>query len=171
MKNNIILLGMMGAGKSTVGKLLGDSLSNFTLIDLDEYIESKENMKISEIFEKFGESHFRALETNAIRALSNNENQIIALGGGAFENEANRSLLTKNGITIYLKASSSELFNRIKLQTHRPLLKTGFSENEVKQILKKRERNYNTAKIIVDTDSKPLYNIVDEILERIKNVF
>lgn len=167
-KNNIILVGMMGAGKTFIGKALHTNFPTMDLIDLDEYIETKQHMKISEIFENFGEPYFRDLETSAINELIQNDNQIISLGGGAFEKKENREILNKNGYTIYLKANAKTLFERIKNETHRPLLKQGFGVEKIKEILEKRESNYQKALIIIDTCQKSKYNIIEEVKKRIE---
>lgn len=167
MKNNIILLGMMGAGKTLIGKKLKETLPELDLIDVDEYIENKAKMKISDIFAKYSEKHFRDLETEAIKELCESDNQIISLGGGAFEREENREILNKNGKTIYLRATAQSLFDRIKTETHRPLLQQGFGVEKVSEILSKRAHNYEKASIIIDTDGKTPYNIIDEIQKRI----
>ena len=166
MKDNIILIGMMGAGKTTVGEELAKVLTDFKLVDLDFEIEKSENMKISDIFANFGEQHFRNIETKFAESFCKNEKQIISTGGGIFENENNRKILLKNGMVFYLKASAEILYNRIKNQTHRPLLKQGFGIDNIKKILEKREENYAKAHIIVDTENKPLYNIVKEIISK-----
>ena len=167
MKNNIILVGMMGAGKTLIGKSLKDFLTDFNFIDIDEYIELSQNLKISQIFEQFGETYFRDLETETIKSLTNKDNTIISIGGGAFEKEKNRILLNKLGYTIYLKTSAKTLFNRIKDESHRPLLKQGFNEDSIATILNKREPNYKQALITIDTTNKTPYNIMEEILKRI----
>ena len=169
MKNNIILVGMMGAGKTYIGKALKEKLSSMTFIDVDEYIEKKQNMKISNIFEQFGESYFRNLETQSINEITLQDNQIISLGGGAFEREENRNILNDNGYTIYLKASAKTLFNRIKNETHRPLLQQGFGVERIEQILNQREHNYLKALITVETENKTKADITDEILQRVNN--
>lgn len=167
-KNNIILVGMMGAGKTYIGKALKEKYPNMDFIDTDEFIENTQNMKISEIFEKFGEAYFRDLETKVISSLMQKENQIISLGGGVFEREENRTILNKNGYTIYLKADAQTLFNRIKDETHRPLLKQGFGVEKVSEILNKREHNYQKALIIIDTRQKSKYNIIEEAIKRVE---
>jgi len=169
MKNNIILVGMMGAGKTFVGKRLKEVFTKMDLIDIDEYIEQSQNMKISEIFEKFGEVHFRNLETDVIKEISNNNNQIISLGGGAFEREENRKILNKNGFTVYLKAPAQVLFDRIKHETHRPLLQQGFGVERVEQILNIREDNYSKALIVIETQNKNSELIIREILKGIQD--
>ncbi len=168
MKNNIILAGMMGAGKTYIGKALKEKYPVFDLTDVDKYIEETQNMTISKIFEQFGEPYFRDLETDAIKNLVQKENQIISLGGGAFEREENRNILNQNGYTIYLKASAKVLFERIKNETHRPLLKHGFGAEKIEEILNKREPNYQKALIIIDTCEKSKYNIIEEVMKRIE---
>lgn len=167
MKNNIILVGMMGAGKTFIGKALKDYYPQMKLVDLDEFIENKQQIKISEIFKTKGEAFFRDLETNYIKTLCESENQIISLGGGAFEREENRKILNENGYTVYLKAPADVLFERIKNETHRPLLQQGFGVEKVEEILSKREKNYEKALIVVDTSEKSSYNIISEIMKRI----
>lgn len=164
-QNNIILVGMMGAGKTTIGKELLNVLKDYTLIDMDSEIENREKMKISEIFKKYGEKHFRELETNLLKELSKNQNQIISTGGGVFEKEENRNILKETGTVFYLKASAEKLFDRIKSQTHRPLLQQGFGIQKVKSILDNREANYSKADIIIDTENMLPQNIVKRIVE------
>ena len=159
----------MGAGKTFTGKNLKQKLPNMSLIDVDDFIEQSQNMKISQIFENYGEFYFRELEEKAIENIVQNENQIISLGGGAFESSKNREILNKNGYTIYLKASAKVLFDRIKHETHRPLLKQGFGVERVEQILKMRERNYSKALFILNTEDKTSDEIVSEILKRIED--
>lgn len=167
MKNNIILVGMMGAGKTYIGKALKTIHPDMNLIDTDEYIEKSNKIKISEIFEQYGENYFRDLETSVIKKITKNDNQIISLGGGAFEREINRELLNNNGYTIYLKTSANELYERIKNETHRPLLKQGFGVEKIEEILVKRENNYKQALITIDTTEKSQYNIIEEVMKRI----
>ena len=93
MKNNIILVGMMGAGKTFIGKALKETYPDRNFVDVDEYIENMKNMKIYEIFKNFGEEYFRNLETESLKDLTEKSNQIISVGGGAFEREENRSVL------------------------------------------------------------------------------
>ncbi len=165
MRKNIILIGMMGCGKSTIGLNLSKELTDYKFIDIDEEIEKSTQKKISEIFLRHGEPFFRMIESEKIRHFCNlNENLIISMGGGAFESEENRKIMLDNGLVIYLKASPSEIFNRIKNETHRPLLKKNFSVEKIKSIIELREKNYLKAKITIDTDGKTPYNVVQEIL-------
>lgn len=162
---NIILIGMMGSGKTTIGAELAKELPEYKYIDIDEEIEKSTQKKISDIFLQHGEPFFRMLETEKIKHFCKNDSQIISAGGGAFENEENRKLMLQSGKVIYLKATPEEIFNRIKTQTHRPLLKKNFSVEKISSIIKLRKKNYEKAHITIDTTNKTPYNIVQEILE------
>lgn len=161
---NIVLIGMMGCGKTTVAKELAKQLTDFKYIDIDEEIEKSTQKKISEIFLRHGEPFFRMLETDKIKLICKNDNQIISAGGGAYEREENREILSKNNLVIYLKTSPDEIYTRIKNETHRPLLKKNFSVEKITEIIKNREPNYSKAHKIIDTDSKTPYNIAQEII-------
>lgn len=164
MKNNIILIGMMGCGKTTVSKELSTFLYDYSLVDIDNEIEKITNRKISEIFLKFGEKHFRLLEEDKIKQVCKNSNQIISTGGGAFENPDNRDILLKSGKVIYLQASAEEIFARIKTGAQRPLLRKNFSVERIAEILKAREINYKKAPIKINTNGKTPNIVVKEIL-------
>lgn len=161
---NIVLIGMMGCGKTTVAKELSKLLTNYKYVDIDEEIEKSTQKKISEIFLRHGEQFFRMLETEKIKHFCKNDNQIISAGGGAFEREENRLNLSKNGMVIYLKTSPEEIYTRIKSETHRPLLNKNFSVEKITEIIKLREPNYSKAHKIIDTNSKTPYNIAKEII-------
>lgn len=163
-KNNIILIGMMGAGKTTIAKELVNNLYGYKLVDIDLEIEKSTNKKISEIFLRFGEKHFRLLESDKIKQVCKGSNLIISLGGGGFENPDNRDILLNCGKVFYLMASPEEIFNRIKSQTHRPLLNKNFSVERIEQLIKAREINYKKAHVKIDTNGKKPYDIVKEIL-------
>ena len=164
MKANIILIGMMGCGKSTVGVELSKALAEYKYVDIDAEIEKSTQKKISEIFLKHGEPFFRMLESEKIRKFCKEKNYIISAGGGAFENEENRKLMLKCANVIYLKASPEEIYTRIKTETHRPLLKKNFSIEKIANIIEMRKKNYEKANFIIDTDGKTPYDIVKEII-------
>ena len=113
MKKNITLIGMMGSGKTTTAKELSKILPEFKLVDIDDEIEKSSGKKISEIFLKYGEAHFRELETNKIKQFIQNDLQIISAGGGAFENPDNRRRLLENSFVFFLKASPQTIYDRI----------------------------------------------------------
>ncbi len=163
MKKNITLIGMMGSGKTTTAKELSKILPEFKLVDIDDEIEKSSGKKISEIFLKYGEAHFRELETNKIKQFIQNDLQIISAGGGAFENPDNRRRLLENSFVFFLKASPQTIYDRIKAESHRPLLKKNFSVEKIANILSLREKNYQKANYTIETDKKTPQDIAKEI--------
>ncbi len=123
MKKNIVLIGMSGAGKTSVGKALSYKLK-MPFLDMDDFIEEKQNMSISEIFEKFGEEYFRNLETEAAKYLSENyKNTIISTGGGAVLKVLNMEYLKAVGVVIYINRSVEKIISTLNAEK-RPLLKS-----------------------------------------------
>ena len=166
---NIVLIGMMGAGKTYIGGKLSKLLAHFSYLDTDTEIEKAEGMTIPEIFEQQGEKYFRSIEAKTIKGLSKHKNQIISLGGGAFENPANIKALKQNSLVFYLKAPAKELFKRIEHETHRPLLNENFSQKTIESLLIKREKNYYKADFIIDTYQKQAYTILNDIISEYEN--
>lgn len=152
MENNIVLVGLMGSGKSTVGKALAEVLDR-KFIDIDEEIVKQENMSINDIFAQKSETYFRELETQVITKFCNCKNTVISLGGGAFEKGVNREILLKNAIVFYLYADANLLYERIKSDTSRPLLKCDDPKGKLKELLEKREPNYLKAHHKIDTSN------------------
>lgn len=169
-RKNLILIGMMGAGKSTVGHLLDEKLQDFQYLDIDKEIEKLAQKHIPEIFEQHGEARFRQLEHEMIEKYSNYHNQVISTGGGVVENIENIELLKKNGVIFYLSASAKELYERVKKTSHRPLLQKENPERILKELVKKREPFYKMADFEINTEKKDLVQIVDEILEKYEQV-
>ena len=133
MINNIILVGMPASGKTTIAKLLGNILQDYTVIDTDSVIEKTQGLMISEIFKKYSEDYFRKLEYDTIKLVCNGTKKIISIGGGAFENPDSRMTLLKFGKVFYLKSDLDVLYYRISEDNTRPLL-----ENEnPKKVLEK----------------------------------
>ena len=161
----IILTGMMGAGKTTVAKVLAEKL-NIKSIDIDTLIEQNEGEKISEIFSNKGEKYFREIEQCTINKIftPTPENLVISLGGGALENSKTREFLLNNSTVIYLKTSPEIIYERIKNNTSRPLLCGNMSVEKITEILEKREANYQSATITIITDNKTPEKIADEII-------
>ena len=150
-KNNIILTGMPGSGKSYIGLKLSEVLSGFTLFDTDGIIEKTQGMKISEIFSKYSEDYFRKLEYDTIKMLCTGDKKIISTGGGAFENPDTRNTLLNFGTVYYLKSDIDVLYYRIAKENTRPLLNKENPKAELENILKRREQNYLKADYVVST--------------------
>lgn len=164
MSANIVLTGLMGAGKSTVGKMLSKLLKNYTFVDVDDAIVDLEEMSIPDIFAQKGEAYFRELENKVISELSEEENLIIALGGGAFEDETNRENLMESGEVFYLKSSVERLLSRIKDDNSRPLLQCDNLRGKLEELLEKREQNYLKADYVIETDSLSISEIAGKII-------
>ncbi len=167
MKKLIVLIGMMGCGKTTVGKLLAKK-AGYDFVDTDLEIEKSENMSIPNIFNEHGEQYFRKIEKNKILEFINGKNLVLSLGGGAFEDEETRKILKKNGTVIYLKATPECLFERIKTAIHRPLLHKNFSVETIGFILKKRVNNYEKAHHTVDTCGKTPDEVCEKLMRFVK---
>lgn len=159
----IVLIGMMGSGKTTIGKLLGEKLT-LRNIDIDVIIEQNEKRTVSEIFQNEGEKYFRNIERETIEKNFTNKDLIISLGGGAFEDQLTQELLLKNSTVIYLKTSPNVILERIKNNTNRPLLKNQMTVEKIQSIILQRQKNYALANITILTDNKNTDKIVEEIL-------
>ena len=158
----IVLTGMMGAGKTTLAEVLAQKL-NIKYIDIDTLIESNEGKKIADIFTQNGETYFRKIEKETIKQITTPTDLVISLGGGALENKDTRDLLLTQTTVIYLKTSPEIIFERIKNNTSRPLLCGNMSVEKIKEILEKREVNYQSATLTITTDNKTPEQIADEI--------
>lgn len=166
MKDNIILTGFMGSGKTSVGIRLSYALKR-TMIDTDKWIEKRQNMTISEIFAGEGEEAFRKMETECLKELIKTcDNQIISVGGGLPVREENRRLLSRLGRVFYLKASPEAIYERIKNDTTRPLLQVADPLKQIGTLLEAREDCYSDcADVIIDVSGRTF----DEIIEQIKD--
>ena len=166
-KDNIILIGMMGAGKTTVANYLSEMLPNYKMVDVDSVIEDAEGLTIPEIFEMYTEIGFRRIESLTIEEIANSSQQVISTGGGAFENEENRKVLLNSGKVFYLYAPAEVLYDRIKTQSNRPLLQCENPEETFRDLLDKRDSNYRKADYIIDTGSLSPELVAKEILRRV----
>ncbi len=160
---NISLIGMMGSGKTTVGRLLA-SRTGRGFIDVDLLIEEEKKMTIAEIFSKEGEEAFRKLEKEAVTKLSERDNLVISTGGGLAANEENMSSLKKLGPVVWLYASPEETLRRVSGTEKRPLLNAEDPEKKIKSILRARESSYCAADLKIDTTGRTPEQITDEII-------
>ena len=154
---SIVLVGMMGAGKSSIGRRLAGRLG-IPFVDADTEIESAAGMTIPEIFEKHGEPYFRAGEARVIARLLDNGPQVLATGGGSLMDPQTRALIGQKGISIWLKADVDVLLKRTKRRNDRPLVE------KIKDLLPVREPIYAQADIIIQSRDEPHDTIIDEIM-------
>jgi shikimate kinase len=156
-RRSVVLVGMMGAGKSSVGRRLAGRLG-IPFVDADTEIESAAGMTIPEIFEKHGESYFRAGEARVIARLLDSGPQVLATGGGAVMDQQTRDLIHIKGISVWLKADLDVLMKRTKRRNDRPLAE------KMQELLPAREPVYALADITVQSRDEPHDTIVDEII-------
>ncbi|MGH7790804.1 MAG: shikimate kinase [Thermodesulfobacteriota bacterium] len=167
--NNIFLIGFMGAGKTSVGKILAKSLE-MSFVDLDVEIEKELGMTIPEIFSTHGEGFFRDAESEALRSVAERERQAIATGGGVVLREENWEVMGKKGVTIYLKAPAAVLYNRVKNNTSRPLLQVEDPLKRARKLLSQRVPLYEKADLIVDTERISPQEAVREISTKLMSL-
>lgn len=161
----IILVGMMGSGKTTIGRLVS-SLSDLRFIDLDEEIEKKAGMTIAEIFHRYGEEEFRRMESEVLKGIEPSQNLVLSVGGGAMMKTENLEMMRTMGKIVYLQTSLEELQRRLKSEkSNRPLLQ-GDLGAKLKDLLEKRRALYETADIILVTEHFTLEETA-EIITRI----
>ena len=168
LRKNLVLTGMMGVGKSTVGKNLADRLS-FKFKDIDKIIEIKEGCTIDIIFKSKGESYFRSLENKITLNELKKENTVISLGGGAFLNNSIRRNVKNSSISFWLDVKTDILINRLKKNKKRPLL---FKKNlleTVKKIYLERKKTYSEADFKIRCDTLKPELIVNRILDLYEN--
>lgn len=163
---NIILTGFMGAGKTTVGKLLAKE-KGMCFVDTDERIVSEQGREIADIFSKDGEEYFRDLETELLlRMQEDTYHAVISVGGGMPIRKRNRELLRNLGCVIYLSASKQTILERVKNDGSRPMLNGGELETRVEQLMKDREVFYRqTAHIDIRTDGRSVRHVL-QIIEQ-----
>lgn len=161
---NVILIGFMGSGKSTIGRILAQKLK-FQWLDMDIEIEKGEQKTIQEIFDEKGEAYFRDLETDYLKQLTQQNNKVISTGGGIVLKEENIALLKEIGTVVFLHADSAQIIENLKDDTKRPLLKGDNVEEKIMRLLDERESNYlSAANIIIQTTGKSMDHVVEEII-------
>ena len=178
MNNKIVYLaGFMGAGKSTVGPILANTLG-WNYYDLDKVIEERLGKKIKTIFEENGETFFRQIEGEVLKELSHNNNVIISLGGGTIVNQNNLNIIKNTGKIIYLKASIDSIYKRVAFKRDRPNLIIDGEEFSKEKLIQKinnlfnaREKYYNQADLTIDTDNISIGVTVDKLAKIINDEF
>ena len=166
-KLNITLCGMMGSGKSAIGRLLANKL-NYNFIDVDKMIEIDTKNTIQEIFKEDGEKYFRKLEEKITLNILDNDKTIVSLGGGAIVNNRIRNSIIKNSYNIYLKVDVNILIKRLKNSKTRPLIYKKNLQKELMNLIKKREMYYKKADLVVENEKK-IIKTTENIIEKITN--
>lgn len=169
-RRSIVLVGMMGAGKSSVGRKLAGKLA-LAFVDADNEIETAAGMSIPDIFETRGEAEFRAGEARVIARLLETGPQVLATGGGAFMNPDTRAAIRAKGISVWLRADFDVLMKRIKRRSDRPMLKTDDPAVTLRTLIEQRYPVYAEADITVDSRDVLHDVIVDEILDALRDYF
>ena len=166
---NYYLIGMMGSGKTTIGNLLSKKLDH-NFFDIDQEIEKVSNLKIKDFFRIYGEHEFRKLEKSILTKLINEKNKfVISPGAGIFCNKELRETLLKECICVFLDAKLSTLISRLKKNlSNRPKLNKGKLEDNLKQMYKERINHYNKSHFSINVSDTPIFEIVKNILETLK---
>ena len=164
--HNVALIGFMGSGKTSVGRALAELLA-FKFVDTDELIEARTHKRIADIFEQDGEPAFRELESEVVAELAAARGQMISTGGGLPTVQANLDNLKTHALVVCLWASADKLFERVKNQSHRPLLCTPDPLARIRELLEERAPYYKQADVLVTTEGRP----VREVAQQVANQF
>lgn len=167
MVNNIILIGFMGTGKTSVGRRLAEEF-RYSFVDTDEEVERVTGLTVAQIFKKYGEKRFRSEETIVLKKLLLKDKQVIATGGGLVLREENQELLRQGGLIICLTADKETIYERVSKRSTRPLLMNGDMRERVDTLLAERQDAYQIADHFVDTTGKSPKAIANEIYEIIR---
>ena len=165
---NIILVGFMGTGKTSVGQRLSQRLK-MSYVDTDEVIEQNAGRCITDIFAEHGEAYFREVESEAVHKVSRLDKYVISTGGGIVLRTENMEILKRNGVVFCLTATSEEIWARVKNETHRPLLRAPNPVVKIRDMLKAREPYYALADYTVQTNGVPIEQVTNEVAEVFQN--
>lgn len=164
----VVLVGMMGAGKTTIGRRLAPRIG-LPFYDADAEIEKAAGMTVSDLFTRHGEKSFREGEARVIKRLLEGPPHVLATGGGAMMNAETRALVKKHAVSIWIKADVDTIVRRATRRGTRPLLKTGNPRETIERLLQERNDQYAEANIHVDTQPGPHINTVNLILEMLED--
>ena len=167
-KRNLVLIGFMGCGKTTIGKNLS-KLTGYNFIDMDYEIEKSAGMKINSIFEKYGERAFRNMESELCAELSKADGCIIATGGGVVKSDSNIEMLKRNGTVLYIKASPEQIYRNLKKDKSRPLLNVDNKMQRIIELMEERKLLYDKRSDITveitGLNSQEAAKMIKDILE------
>lgn len=165
--SNIALIGFMGTGKTSVGRLVAEQL-HFDYLDTDEMIQSATGKTITEIFSRDGESAFRALEEKVVQEISGRERLVIATGGGLPTNPKNLANLKTHALIVCLWASPEKIWERVKNQTQRPLLHDANPQEKIRELLAAREKFYKQADVLLNTELRSLREVAQQVIHQFR---
>tara|TARA_R110002020_G_scaffold198830_8_gene400111 strand:+ start:7217 stop:7819 length:603 start_codon:yes stop_codon:yes gene_type:complete len=165
-RRNLVFVGLMGAGKSAIGRLVAQML-DIPFVDSDHEIERVSRMSIPELFEAYGEPEFRALEARVIKRLLKTGPRVLSTGGGAFMNDASRTMMLANGLSVWLKADLDVLWTRVSKRETRPLLKTVNPRQTLSDLLDQRYPVYAQADLTVQSRDEAKETIAAEAIAAI----
>ena len=163
----VALVGLMGAGKSAIGKRLALRLG-LPFVDADDEIERAAGCSISEFFERFGEAEFRAGERRVISRLLGGPQLVLSTGGGAYMDTETRTLMRKHAITVWLRADLEVLYERVRKRTHRPLLRQGDPKDILARLIDQRYPVYAQADLVVESTAQPPDVTTDQVLDALR---
>ena len=167
---NIVLIGFMGAGKSTISEFLKTAFA-MDVIEMDQIIAEREGMSISDIFEVYGEQYFRDLETNLLIEMQSRTNVVISCGGGTPMRECNVAEMKKNGRVVLLTAKPETILDRVKDSHDRPLIENNKTVSFIAELMEKRREKYEAAAdIVIETDGKDELQICEELIHRLRQM-
>ena len=168
LKSNLILIGFMGTGKTSLGKLLAEKLGR-GFIDIDQKIEQDAGLSIPQIFEKHGEKYFRELEKNAVKEITQRRGLVIATGGGTIKDEENLCLLKSSGVIVCLTTEPEEILRRTERRGERPMLDAEEDRlTTIKKLLAERQQFYSQADYTIDTTDWSPLQIMNDICKRFR---
>lgn len=169
LAKSIVLIGMPGSGKSTIGKRLSARLG-LDFVDSDQEVETAAGMSVSEIFEKLGEPAFREGERKVISRLLRGKPLVLSTGGGAFMNEVTRALIKEEGISVWLKADFDVLLERTSRSNDRPLLRKGDPATILRGLMQTREPVYALADLTVSSDNIPIEQTTEHVVQALESI-
>jgi|ERR1044071_3557265 shikimate kinase len=164
---NLVLIGFMGTGKSSVGRIVADAL-HFTFLDTDRVIEARAGKLIRQIFEEDGETAFREFERRIVDELTRRTKTVISAGGGLPVNPANLASLKSHALVVCLWASPETIFERVRDHAHRPLLNSTDPMAEIRRLLADRDPYYRQADVLINTELRPLREVAGQVIHQFR---
>ena|SRR5690349_11860431 len=167
--HNIVLIGFMGTGKSAVGRIIAELL-HFNFVDTDGLIEARTGKTISAIFAESGEAVFRKLEREVVSELGTRKRTVISTGGGVGADVANMASLKQHALVVCLWAAPEKIWERVRNQSHRPLLKEADPQAKIRELLAAREPVYKQADVLLNTELRSVREVAQQVLHHFHSV-